>query len=160
MGAGKSTIGRALAKELKLEFYDTDEVVEHRAGTNIAWIFDIEGESGFRNREQRIIEELTQKNNIVMATGGGAVIRPQNRVALAAHGVVVYLQTSLKNQLERTRRDSKRPLLRNGDIEQKLVQLRQEREPYYLEIADICLETDNLSIKTITHRIIEYLENM
>src|SRR3990167_10997537 len=87
MGAGKSTIGRALAKELKLEFYDSDEVIEQRAGANIGWIFDLEGEEGFRRREQKVIEELTQKANIVLATGGGAIMAPENRTALSARGI-------------------------------------------------------------------------
>lgn len=160
MGAGKSTIGRTLAKELKLEFYDTDELVEQRAGANISWIFDIEGEQGFREREQRIIDELTKKSNVVLATGGGAVILPKNRTILASRGTVVYLRTSLKQQLERTRRDTKRPLLRTENIEKKLIELTTEREPYYLEIADMCIDTDNLPIKSITHQIIENLEKI
>ena len=99
MGAGKSTIGRALAKELKLEFYDSDEVIEERAGADISWIFDIEGEEGFRRREQKVIDELTQKTNIVLATGGGVVITPENRNALAGRGTVIYLKTSFNSNL-------------------------------------------------------------
>jgi len=96
MGAGKSTIGRALANVLKFGFYDTDNVIESRAGVDISWIFDLEGEKGFRVREQRVLEELVEKNNIVLATGGGAVTIAENRAVLAARGTVVYLRTSLK----------------------------------------------------------------
>ena len=98
MGAGKSTIGRALAKEVKLEFFDSDEVIEERAGADIAWIFDVEGEEGFRRREQKVIDELTQRTNIVLATGGGVVMTPENRNALAGSGTVIYLKTSLQHQ--------------------------------------------------------------
>lgn len=160
MGAGKSTIGRTLAKELKFEFYDSDEVVEQRAGADISWIFDIEGEQGFREREQRVITELTKHTHIVLATGGGAVLSAKNRTALASRGTVVYLRTSLKQQLERTRRDTKRPLLRTDDIQGKLTQLVAEREPYYLEIADMSINTDDLSVKSITQQIIENLEKL
>src|SRR3990167_5637819 len=137
MGAGKSTIGRALAKELKLEFYDSDEVIEQRAGANIAWIFDIEGEEGFRLREQKVIDELSQKTNIVLATGGGAVMTPENRNVLAARGTVIYLKTSIQQQHERTKRDTKRPLLRTDNLEARLKELDQERAPYYDELADV-----------------------
>lgn len=157
MGAGKSTIGRALAQEMKLEFYDADEVVEQRAGAEIAWIFDIEGEDGFRKREQRVIDELTQKNNIVLATGGGVILTPENRVALAARGTVVYLKTSLAQQYERTRRDTKRPLLRTENLPKRLEGLRSEREPFYEEIADVSFDTDNLSVKSVANNIIKYL---
>lgn len=157
MGAGKSTIGRALAKELKLEFYDTDEVIEQRAGANIAWIFDIEGEEGFQKREQKVIEELTQKSNIVLATGGGVVMTPENRNALAGRGTVIYLKTSLHQQYERTKRDTKRPLLQTDDLEQRLVDLRDVREPFYEELADVSFETDKLTVKAVTNNIIKYL---
>lgn len=157
MGAGKSTIGRALAKELKLEFFDTDEVIEQRAGANVAWIFDIEGEEGFQKREQKVIEELTQKSNIVLATGGGVVMTPENRNALAGRGTVIYLKTSLHQQYERTKRDTKRPLLQTDDLEQRLVDLRDEREPFYEELADVSFETDKLTVKAVTNNIIKYL---
>lgn len=157
MGAGKSTIGRALAKELKLDFYDSDEVLESRAGANIAWIFDIEGEEGFRKREQKVIDELTQKTNIVLATGGGVVITPENRNALAARGTVVYLKTSLQQQYERTKRDTRRPLLQTDDLEGRLLSLQDEREHLYDELADISFETDKLTVKAVATNIIKYL---
>lgn len=157
MGAGKSTIGRTLAKELKLEFYDSDEVIEQRTGADISWIFDVEGEEGFRKREQKIIEELTQKSNIVLATGGGVVTSPENRNALAARGTVIYLKTSLQQQYERTKRDTKRPLLQTDDLESRLEALREEREPYYEELADISFETDKLTVKAVANNIIKYI---
>nr|WP_193787128.1 shikimate kinase AroK [Legionella adelaidensis] len=157
MGAGKSTIGRTLAKELKLEFYDSDEVIEERTGADISWIFDVEGEEGFRRREQRVIEELTQKNNIVLATGGGVIMTPENRNALAARGTVIYLKTSLQQQFERTKRDTKRPLLRTNDLEKRLECLREEREPFYEELADISFETDKLTVKAVANNIIKYI---
>lgn len=157
MGAGKSTIGRALAKELKLEFYDSDEVIEQRAGANIGWIFDIEGEEGFRRREQKVIEELTQKTNIVLATGGGAIMTPENRIALSARGIVIYLKTSLQQQYERTKRDTKRPLLQTDNLEERLESLGEEREPHYTELADVSFDTDKLTVKAVANNIIKYL---
>lgn len=157
MGAGKSTIGRALAKELKLDFFDSDEVIEQRAGANISWIFDIEGEEGFRRREQKVIEELTQKTNIVLATGGGAIMTPENRIALSARGTVIYLKTSLQQQYERTKRDTKRPLLQTDNLEERLETLGEEREPHYTELADVSFETDKLTVKAVANNIIKYL---
>ncbi len=157
MGAGKSTIGRALAKELKLEFFDSDEVIEERAGADIAWIFDLEGEEGFRQREIKVIEELTQKQNIVLATGGGVVISPENRTVLAARGTVIYLKTSLEQQYERTKRDTRRPLLQTENLTERLEELRVARQPYYEELADVSFETDKLTVKAVAHNIIKYL---
>lgn len=158
MGAGKSTIGRTLAKELKLEFYDSDEVIEERTGADISWIFDVEGEEGFRRREQKVIDELTQKTNIVLATGGGVIMTPENRNALAGRGVVIYLRTSLQQQYERTKRDStKRPLLKTDDLEGRLEMLRDEREPFYEELADVSFETDKLTVKAVANNIIKYI---
>ena len=157
MGAGKSTIGRALAKELKLVFFDSDEVIEERSGADIAWIFDIEGEEGFRQREIKVIEELTQKNNIVLATGGGVIISPENRNVLAARGTVIYLKTSLEQQYERTKRDTRRPLLQTENLTERLAELREERQPYYEELSDISFETDKLTVKAVANNIIKYL---
>lgn len=157
MGAGKSTIGRALAKELKLAFYDSDEVIEERAGASVAWIYDIEGEDGFRRREQKVIDELTQKHNIVLATGGGVVMTPENRNALAARGTVIFLMTSLQQQYERTKRDTKRPQLQTNDLETRLEKLRQEQDPFYEELADVTFETDKLTVKAVANNIIKYL---
>lgn len=157
MGAGKSTIGRTLARELKLDFYDSDEVIEERAGADLSWIFDVEGDEGFRRREQKVIDELTQKTNIVLATGGGVIITPENRNALAARGTVIYLRTSLQQQFERTKRDTKRPLLRTDDLEGRLESLRDEREPFYEELADVSFETDKLTVKAVTNNIVKHI---
>ncbi len=157
MGAGKSTIGRTLARELKLDFYDSDEVIEERAGADLSWIFDVEGDEGFRKREQKVIDELTQKTNIVLATGGGVIITPENRNALAARGTVIYLKTSLQQQFERTKRDTKRPLLQTDDLEGRLESLRDEREPFYEELADVSFETDKLTVKAVTNNIVKHI---
>ncbi|MCX7090099.1 MAG: shikimate kinase AroK [Legionellales bacterium] len=158
MGAGKSTIGRTLAKELKLEFYDSDEVIEERSGADIAWIYDVEGEEGYRRREQKVIEELTQKTNIVLATGGGVIMTPENRNALAGRGTVIYLKTSLQQQFERTKRDStKRPMLQTKDLEQRLESLRVECEPLYEELSDMSFDTDKLTVKAVANNIIKYI---
>lgn len=157
MGAGKSTIGRALAKELKLDFFDSDEVIEQRAGADISWIFDIEGEEGFRQREIKIIDELTQKQNIVLATGGGVIISPENRSVLAARGTVIYLKTSLEQQYERTKRDTRRPLLQTDNLTERLEELRDARQPYYEELSDVSFETDKLTVKAVANNIVKYL---
>ncbi len=157
MGAGKSTIGRALAKELKLDFFDSDEVIEERAGADIAWIFDLEGEEGFRQREVKVIEELTQKQNIVLATGGGVIISPENRTVLAARGTVIYLKTSLEQQYERTKRDTRRPLLQTDNLTERLEELKESRQHYYDELADVSFETDKLTVKAVANNIIKYL---
>ncbi len=149
MGAGKTTIGRLLAQKLKLEFIDSDQEIEARTGADIPWIFDVEGEAGFRDREQQVIAELTQRDGILLATGGGVVIRPQNRLALAGRGIVVYLYTSLEQQLERTGRDRRRPLLQGADPEETLRQLMAVRDPLYREIADHVVETNGLSARHV-----------
>ena len=157
MGAGKSTIGRTLARELKLDFYDSDEVIEERAGADLSWIFDVEGDEGFSRREQKVIDELTQKTNIVLATGGGVIMTPENRNALAARGTVIYLRTSLQQQFERTKRDTKRPLFQTNDLEGRLESLRDEREPFYEELADVSFETDKLTVKAVTNNIVKHI---
>ncbi|MCR9191573.1 MAG: shikimate kinase AroK [Gammaproteobacteria bacterium] len=158
MGAGKSTIGRTLAKELKLDFYDSDEVIEERTGADIAWIYDVEGEEGYRRREQKVIEELTQKNNIVLATGGGVIMTAENRNALAGRGTVIYLKTSLQQQFERTKRDStKRPMLQTPNLEERLEKLRNDHEPLYEELADVSFDTDKLTVKAVANNIVKYI---
>lgn len=142
MAVGKSTIGRLLAQSLGREFYDSDHVIEQRAGAPVAWIFDVEGEEGFRDREQAVIDELTRLEGIVLATGGGAVLRAVNRNALGARGCVVHLRSSVDQLIERTCRDRKRPILREGDRRQTLKRLLQERAPLYAEIADYHFVTD------------------
>ena len=142
MGAGKSTIGRLLSQELKYEFFDSDKVIEERCGADIPWIFDKEGEAGFREREESVIDELTQQKGIVLSTGGGAVLRSENRQHLASRGTVSYLCTSVDQQLARTARDRNRPLLQTADPEAVLRKLFAERDPLYRSVADIIIETD------------------
>jgi shikimate kinase len=142
MGAGKSTIGRMLSQELKYEFFDSDKVIEERCGADIPWIFDKEGEAGFREREESVIDELTQQKGIVLSTGGGAVLRSENRQHLASRGTVIYLCTSVDQQLARTARDRNRPLLQTADPEAVLRKLFAERDPLYRSVADIIIETD------------------
>ena len=142
MGAGKSTIGRMLSQELKYEFFDSDKVIEERCGADIPWIFDKEGEAGFREREESVIDELTQQKGINLSTGGGAVLRSENRQHLASRGTVIYLCTSVDQQLARTARDRNRPLLQTADPEAVLRKLFAERDPLYRSVADIIIETD------------------
>ena len=153
MGAGKSTIGRLLSSEIHTEFFDSDKVIEERCGANIPWIFDMEGEAGFREREEHAIDELTQMGGIVLATGGGAVMRDVNRQHLAARGTVVYLCTSVEQQLARTAKDKNRPLLQQENPEQILRDLFAVRDPLYREVADIIIETDQRNPKWVVHEL-------
>lgn len=148
MGAGKTSMGKALAKEIGWEFYDSDQVIEDRAGVNLLWIYDLEGEDGFRAREQKVIAELMQKRNIVLATGGSTVAIPENRAIIAANGLVIYLCTSLDDQLIRTGYSKKRPL--SAELEERrniLKRLHDEYVPIYEELADIIYNTDNKSTR-------------
>ncbi len=154
MGAGKSTIGRHLADELHLEFFDSDQEIERRTGADIAWIFDLEGEDGFRAREETIIEDLTDKQGIVLATGGGSVVSKAVRNRLSARGIVVYLQTTIDKQVARTQRDKRRPLLQTDDPEAVLRALAAERNPLYEEVADYIIETDDQSARAVANQII------
>lgn len=157
MGSGKTTIGRHLAKALKLEFVDSDHVIEQRTGADIPWIFDIEGEAGFRRRERAVIEELTRRRGIVLATGGGAVIDPLNRSDLAAHGAVVFLQASVDKILNRTAKSQNRPLLRTDNPRARVEELLAARDPLYREIADIIVDTDKRGVKSTVNLILDYL---
>jgi shikimate kinase len=158
MGAGKSTIGRLLAKELRFPFKDSDKEIEQRTGANIPWIFDVEGEQGFREREQAAIADLCQLDGVVLATGGGAVMRKENREALHAGGRVVYLHTSVAQQIGRTARDRNRPLLRTGNPAQVLGDLMALRDPLYREIADLVIETDERPPRMVVQEILEKLQ--
>jgi shikimate kinase len=155
MGAGKTTIGRLLAKSLKLPFYDSDKIIEELTGVDIPTIFEFEGEQGFRDREQRALEGLTQLRNIVLATGGGAVIREENRRHLKENGFVVYLKCSVDRILERTKRDTQRPLLQTENPSAKLEQLLLEREPYYLSCADYIVDSGTLQSKAAVRNILQ-----
>lgn len=158
MGAGKSTIGRHLADQLHLEFYDSDQEIERRTGADIAWVFDIEGEEGFRVREDNVISDLTEKQGIVLATGGGSVLRKSVRNKLSARGIVVYLETTVDKQVARTQRDKRRPLLQNTDNpESVLKDLAGERNPLYEEIADYTVRTDDQSARAVANEIISQI---
>lgn len=153
MGAGKSAVGRHLARLLHLEFVDSDEEIEIRTGVDIPFIFEKEGEEGFRKREVKVIDELSQREGVVLATGGGAIADPESRSRLGARGFVVYLHTSVKQQLERTQRRRKRPLLENGDKEKVLRELMEQRDPLYREISDLIIETDGRRVQTVAREI-------
>ena len=155
MGAGKSAVGRQLAKLLHLGFVDSDEEIEKRTGVDIAFIFEKEGESGFREREAKVIDELTQLDGVVLATGGGAILDPDSRSRLGARGFVVYLHTSIRQQLERTRRGRERPLLENRPKKQVLEELMAARDPLYREIADLVIETDGRRVQAVAREIHE-----
>jgi shikimate kinase len=157
MGAGKSTIGKYLARHLGLAFADTDTEIETRTGADIPWIFDVEGEAGFRDREQQVVEEMTLVDHIVLATGGGVVMRAENRQALAARGFVIYLHATVAEQVRRTRNDRKRPLLQTGDPERVLRELMAVRDPLYREIADHVIDTDGCSPRTVAQRLLQTL---
>ena len=154
MGAGKSTIGRHLADELHLDFYDSDQEIERRTGADIAWIFDLEGEDGFRKREEGVINDLTDKQGIVLATGGGSIVTKAVRNRLSARVIVVYLQTTIDKQVARTQRDKRRPLLQNSDPEQVLRDLAESRNPMYEEVADYVVDTDDQSARAVANQII------
>ena len=158
MGAGKSTIGRQLARALGIKFIDSDREIEARTGVDIPLIFELEGESGFRKREQEAIDELSAMPDIVLATGGGAVLDPRNRRNLASRGNVIYLQTSVDQQLRRTAHDRNRPLLQTGNPRAKLEKLLAERDPLYREIADIIIETDGCKVRDVVQKITRFVE--
>ena len=157
MGAGKSAVGRQLARLLHLDFVDSDEEIEARTGVDIPFIFEKEGEAGFRTREAKVIGDLSQKDGIVLATGGGAVMDPQNRNHLGARGFVIYLHTSVDQQLSRTRKGRDRPLLANDDPRAVLEALMATREPLYREIADLTVETDGRKVRAVANEILERL---
>jgi shikimate kinase len=149
MGSGKSTIGRHLAKRLGKSFIDSDHEIERRTGVKIPVIFEIEGEGGFRLREQQVIHELTGRQGIVLATGGGAVLSPANREDLRARGTVIYLRANIDDLYARTRRDKNRPLLQTPDPKAKLTELFLQRDPLYKEIAHIVIDTGRQSVNTL-----------
>jgi shikimate kinase len=153
MGAGKTTIGSQLARILKLRFVDCDQEIEHRTGASVALIFDIEGEAGFRERETRLIDELSQRDGLVLATGGGAVLAADNRRWLHERGFVVYLKSPVDKLVERTRFDVNRPLLRTADPAATLRAIVEKREPLYHEIAHLIIDTGKLSVKQVIKKI-------
>jgi shikimate kinase len=154
MGSGKSTIGRQLANNLKKEFKDSDHEIVARTGASIPLIFEIEGEEGFRRREAAMIDELTLLDGIVLATGGGAVLREENRHHIKQRGVVIYLYASVDQLFERTSRDHNRPLLQTENPRQKLQELMEQRDPLYREVADMVVHTDDRSIRSVVKEIL------
>jgi len=158
MGAGKTTVGRLLARRLKLRFYDADQEIERRCGVKIPVIFEIEGEAGFRLREEQAIAELTALHDIVLATGGGAVVSEENRRRLAAGGTVVYLNARPEDLFRRVRQDHNRPLLAGGDPLGRLRELHAQRDPLYRSLADLVVETGTQSVPALARGLLERLE--
>ena len=157
MGAGKTSVGRLLAKRFNKTFYDCDQEIERRTGVKISVIFDIEGEEGFRAREATVLRELAALHDIVLATGGGAVILEENRRVLMQHGTVVYLRASLDDLWQRTRHDRSRPLLQTEEPRAKLEQLFRQRDPLYHEVATLVVNTGNQSLRNLAHKLEELL---
>ncbi len=157
MGSGKSTIGSLLAKRLRRDFFDSDHYIEGRTGVDIPRIFDIEGEEGFRSRESKALADLCKKYNMVLATGGGAVTRKENRNILMKAGFIIFLDTSVNQQLERLRHDKKRPLLQTENPRQKLEEILHERKPIYLEMADLRIPTDGKFARKVATEIYSQL---
>lgn len=158
MGAGKTTVGRLLARELDFEFVDCDREIEARSGVSIATIFEVEGEDGFRRREAAMLEELTLRPGIVLATGGGAVLREDNRARLRSRGLVIYLQASMDEILRRTVGDRTRPLLQNADRRHRIAQLLAQRAPLYAETAHLSFRSSVASPHKLLRRILEHAE--
>ncbi|MFW9609563.1 shikimate kinase AroK [Aquaspirillum soli] len=158
MGAGKTTIGRQLARLTGKTFYDSDHEIEARTGVRIPVIFEIEGEAGFRVRESEMIAELATLPNIVLATGGGAVLDPNNRQVLANHGTVIYLRAGIDDILARTQHDKNRPLLQTANPRAKLEALFAQRDPLYREVADVVIDTSRQNINTLVHRLLRQIE--
>jgi shikimate kinase len=156
MGAGKSTIGRQLSRQLKMPFHDSDREIERRTGVDIPLIFEFEGETGFRKRESTVIDELTRLPNIILATGGGAILDADNRQHLKLRGQVIYLHASVDQQLARTARDRNRPLLQTENPRQRLAELMQQRETLYRKIADLVIDTDGKRVRDVVREIVEY----
>lgn len=157
MGAGKSTVGRALASELATPFFDSDAEIEARAGADIPWIFEIEGESGFREREHRVLSALCEEPAAVIATGGGAIVTEANRLLMARSGFVVYLEATIKEQVRRTKKDEKRPLLAGKNRQEVLTELMEIREPLYQAAADLVLPTAGRNARELAKKIVDAL---
>ena len=157
MGAGKSTLGRHLSQILDYPFFDSDRVIEEKTGADIPWIFDMEGEAGFRRREQEAIDELTRHDGIVLATGGGVVVTPANRDMLHERGCVVYLWTPVDVQLARTRNDKNRPLLQTADPRARLEALFAERDPLYRQVSHHLVSTASGNLKKVADDVLACL---
>ncbi|MEM6988116.1 MAG: shikimate kinase AroK [Pseudomonadota bacterium] len=159
MGAGKTTVGRQLGRRLSCEFFDSDREIEKRTGVDIATIFEYEGEEGFRQREINMIDELTQKTNIILATGGGSVLNPINQERMRNRGLIVLLNVTVDEQLARTRLDKTRPLLQTENPRAILERLREERLPIYRSLANLEVHSDNLNMKNVVRKICQYLDS-
>ncbi len=155
MGSGKSAVGRYLARTLHLSFVDSDDEIESRTGVDIPFIFEKEGEAGFRKREAVVIDDLSKMDGVVLATGGGAIVDDESRSRLGGRGFVVYLYTTVDQQVSRTQRGRERPLLENGDPRETLEALLAKRDPLYREIADAVVETDGRKVSSVANEIIE-----
>lgn len=158
MGSGKTSVGRQLARKLGLSFYDVDREIEARCGVDIPTIFEFEGETGFRDRESAILEELTAKENIVLATGGGSVLRPQNQTLLRERGYVILLSVELKEQLRRISLNDNRPLLRTEDPAARLREIMVERDPIYQSLANVEISTNSSRMQNVITRILKHIE--
>ncbi|HCJ51093.1 MAG TPA: shikimate kinase [Gallionella sp.] len=159
MGSGKTTMGRVLAKHLGKDFVDSDEEIQFRTGVTIPHIFDVEGEVGFRQRETAALENLVQRNGLVMATGGGAVIANENRTLLRHNGIVIYLRASVHDLWLRTRNDRNRPLLQTGNAYEKLAGLLRQREAYYQQVADIVMPTGRQNVHALMLKLVAAIES-
>ena len=159
MGSGKSTVGKIISDELFLDFFDTDDEIEKRTGASIDWIFDLEGESGFRKRESEMLSEMVKKNSVVLSTGGGIVLDSSNRELLSSRGTVFYLSTPISVQVERTAKDKDRPLLKNGDPEKILSKLHDERKEFYKSVSDHIVETEDKSSQEVASEIIKLVKS-
>ena len=158
MGSGKSTVGKIISDELFLSFFDTDAEIENRTGASIDWIFDLEGENGFRKRESVILEEMVEKNSIVLSTGGGIILSEKNRDLLSSRGTVFYLETPINVQVERTSKDKDRPLLKKGDPETILKELHDSRQKLYEDVSDHIVMTGDKSSQDVAAEIIELIK--
>jgi len=152
MGSGKTTVGRFLARRLGMDFLDLDQEIERRCGVEVRTIFDIEGERGFRAREHAMLDELTRRDPLLLATGGGSILREENRALLRERGLVVWLKTRIEQQIRRLEKDQRRPLLQAADREHRLQKLAEARDPLYAECAHLIVQSDNVSPSQMAHR--------
>ena len=158
MGSGKTTVGKQLAKRMRMDFVDSDHMIEDRCGVSISTIFDIEGEDGFRKRETKMLQELCTRSSTVLATGGGAITSEENRILLRKSGYVVYLKTSIETQLARTQKNQNRPLLENVDAQDKLTQLMEERGALYEQEADLVVSSGERVVSKVVEEIMQAIE--